>query len=127
MIPVRGFSLVEILMSLVIFSAVILSLAGLAYQVAKKSTRATDQALLMSVLLSRVDRAATVPFDSLSLIAGCDTTLSGTVKVQSCTSVTALTARVDSIAVSVVTTVPGARADTIYMRRAKTSVPLPLR
>ena len=55
--------MVEVIISLVIFSAVILGLAGLAFQVAKRSTRATDQALLMSVLLAKVDKVATVPFD----------------------------------------------------------------
>ena len=123
----RGFSLIEVVMSLVIFSAVILGLAGLAFQVAKKSTRATDQALVMSVLLSKVDRAATIPFDSLTLIPACDTTNAGTVKVRACISITALTPRVDSIRIDVQTTVPGTHPDTIFMRRAKNTVAIPTR
>jgi prepilin-type N-terminal cleavage/methylation domain-containing protein len=123
----RGFSLIEVVMSLVIFSAVILGLAGLAFQVAKKNTRATDQALVMSVLLSKVDRAATVPFDSLSTLPACDTTISGIVQVRSCTTITALTARVDSIRIDVETTVPGTHPDTIFMRRAKNTVAIPTR
>ena len=114
-------------MSLVIFSAVILGLAGLAFQIAKKGTRATDQALVMSVLLSKVDRIAAIPFDSLPSISTCDTTLSGTVKVQACTTVIALTPRVDSIRIAVQTTVPGTRPDTIFMRRAKFPRPVPFR
>ncbi len=123
----RGFSLVEVVISLVIFSGVILVLAGLAFQVAKNSTKATDQALVMSTLLAKVDRAAMVPFDSLSIIAGCDTTFSGTVQVRACTRVTALTAKLDSVRIDVQTTIAGTRPDTIFMRRAKSPVPLPLR
>lgn len=100
---------------------------GLAFQVARRGTRATDQALVMSVLLSKVDEAATVPFDSLSLIAGCDTTWSGVVGIRGCITVVHLTARLDSLRIDVGTTVPGTRPDTIHMRRAKNPVAIPLR
>ncbi len=113
--------------SLVIFSGVILGLAGLAFQVAKKGTRATDQALVMSVLLAKVDKAATIPFDSLSVIAGCDSTYSGTVVVRGCITLYPMNARTDSIRVDVRTTVPGTRPDTVFMRRSRSPVPVPLR
>lgn len=115
------------IITLVIFSAVILALAGLAFQVAKKSTRATDQALVMATLASKVDKAATLPFDSLGLVAGCDTTISGTVKVRGCITVVSITARLDSIRVDVQTTVPGTRPETLFMRRAKNPVAIPMR
>lgn len=115
------------MISVVIFSAVILSLAGLAFQVAKRSTRATDQALMMSVMLSKVDRAATVAFDSLSTIAGCDTTVSGVVLIQGCTNVFVVSPRLDSVRVAVRTSIAGARPDTIVMRRGKERRPVPLR
>ena len=123
----RGFSLIEVIITLVIFSAVILALCGLAFQVAKRATRATDQALVMSTLLAKVDRAATLPFDSLATSAGCDTTVSGTVSVQGCMTVFALTARLDSVRVVVQTSVPGTRPETVYMRRTRTPVAMPLR
>lgn len=123
----RGFSIVEIMISLVIFSAVILGLAGLAFQVAKRGTKATDQALVMSVLLAKVDRASTIPFDSLSVISLCDTTYSGIIQVKGCTAVTALTSKIDSIRIDVRTNLPGFRPDTIYMRRSRNPSPLPLR
>lgn len=115
------------MISVVIFSAVILGLAGLAFQVAKRSTRATDQALVMSVLLSRVDRAATAPYESLTTLIGCDTTMSGIVVIQGCTRVFDLSPRLDSIRVTVQTSVAGARPDTIVMRRGREKRPVPLR
>ena len=122
-----GFSLVEILISLVIFSAVVLGLAGLAFQVARRSTRATDQAYVMSLLLSRVDRATTIPYDSLPNIAGCDTVMKGTVRVVSCTSFTTLSQRLKQVRVIVRTTMPGGRPDTVSFQRALPRVPIPLR
>jgi hypothetical protein len=106
---------------------VILALCGLAFQVAKKSTKATDQALVMSVLLSKVDKSAMIPFDSLGVVAGCDTTISGTVKVIGCITVVALTARLDSVRVTVQTTVPATRPETVFMRRTKAPLAVPLR
>jgi prepilin-type N-terminal cleavage/methylation domain-containing protein len=126
-ISTAAFTLVEIMMAVVIFSVVILSLVGLSFRVAKYSTRATDQALGMSSLLARVDRAASVPFDSLTNIAGCDTALSGVYRVYGCTAVTVLSPRLDSIQIIVVSTLPGARPDTINMQRGKERRPVPLR
>jgi hypothetical protein len=111
----------------VIFSAVILGLAGLSFQVAKRSTRATDQALLMSVLLSRVDRASTVAYDSLATIANCDTTSSGVVLIIGCTTVDSLSPRLSSVRIVARTTVPDGRPDTIVMQRGKERRPVPLK
>lgn len=123
----RGFSLIEVLISVVIFSTVILGLAGLSFQIARHSTRATDQALVLSALVGLVDRATSVPFDSLPVLAGCDTTMSGAIRVRGCTSVTAISPRVDSIRVIVSTSVPGGRADTVIFQRSRGRNPLPLR
>jgi prepilin-type N-terminal cleavage/methylation domain-containing protein len=123
----RGFSLIEVLISVVIFSTVILGLAGLAFQIARHSTRATDQALVLSALVGRVDRASSVPFDSLPSLARCDTTVSGAVQIRGCTSVTPISPRVVSITVIVSTSVPGGRADTVVFQRSRVRNPLPLR
>ncbi|MFI5280727.1 MAG: prepilin-type N-terminal cleavage/methylation domain-containing protein, partial [Gemmatimonadales bacterium] len=112
-----GFTLVEIMMAVVIFSIVILSLVGLSFRVAKYSTRATDQALGMAALLSEVDRATTTAFDSLTQLVGCDTTVSGGVKITGCTAVTRVSPRLDSIRIIVRTTLPNTRPDTITLMR----------
>ena len=127
MTSAAGFTLVEIMMAVVIFSVVILSLVGLSFRVAKYSTRATDQALGMSSMLARVDRAAGVPFDSLSNLVGCDTALSGVYRVYGCTAVTVLSPRLDSVQIIVTSTLPGARPDTINLQRGKERRPVPLR
>lgn len=114
-------------MAVVIFSVVILSLVGLSFRVAKSGTRATDQALAMAVLLSKVDRTAMTPFDSLPRLAGCDTTSSSSVKVIGCIRVTVLSPRLDSIQIIVSTSLPSTRPDTINYQRGKERRPVPLR
>jgi prepilin-type N-terminal cleavage/methylation domain-containing protein len=122
-----GFTLVEIMMAVIIFSIVILSLVGLSFQVAKHSTRATDQALGMAALLAEVDLVVATAFDSLPNLAGCATTISGVNSVVGCTAVTSLSPRLDSIQIIVTTSLPGARPDTINMQRGKERRPVPLR
>ena len=107
------------MVAVVIFSVVILSLVGLSFRVAKSGTRATDQALAMAVLLSKVDLATATAFDSLTKQVGCDTTASGGVKVIGCTAVTSVSIRLDSIQIIVKTTLPGSRPDTTWLARAK--------
>ena len=115
------------MISIVIFSTVVLVLGGLALSVAKRTTRATDQALTMAELVGRVDRASTVDFDSLSTIAGCDTTLSGNIKVIGCTAVTVVSPRLRDVRVIVRSTAPNARPDTISFMRGKERRPIPLK
>ncbi|MGD0484160.1 MAG: type II secretion system protein [Gemmatimonadales bacterium] len=123
----RGFSLVEILITIVIFSVVIMSLVGLAFQVAHRSSRATDQALAMSVLLAKVDQASAVSYDSLKVIAGCDTTASGPVTIRGCIYVDSLSNVLRQVRVIVQTSVPGARPDTISFQRGRARYPIPLK
>ena len=93
-------------MAVVIFSVVILSLVGLSFRIAKSGTRATDQALAMAVLLSKVDLATATSFDSLANLVGC-------------TAVTQVSIRLDSVRIIVRTTLPGSRPDTTWLARAK--------
>ncbi len=110
-----------------IFSVVVLGLAGLSFQVARRSTRATDQALITSVMLSHLDRATTVPYDSLYLLAACDSSISGQASIITCTTVTPVSARVSSVQIVVQTNVPGGRPDTVTFDRGKIRRPVPLR
>ena len=125
--PRLGFSLVEILITVIIFSVVILSLSGLAYQIARSGTRAADQTLTMSVLLARVDRASTINYDSLRTIAKCDTSTSGIISIYSCTRVDSISNVRRRTTVSVWTSVAGSRPDTIAFERARVRYPIPLR
>lgn len=110
-----------------IFSFVILGLAGLAYQVARRTTRSTDQAMVMSMLNSRVDRASTAEYDSLATIANCDTTQVGAAMVIGCTTRVPISAVRTDMRIVVRTTVPGNHPDTILIQRARVRYPIPLK
>ncbi len=115
------------MVAVVIFSVVIMSLVGLSFQVARHSTRSTDQALSMAALLAKMDRVSTTAFDSLPSLTGCDTTVSGLVKVVGCITTATLSPVLDSIRIVVQTTLPGARPDTLTLQRGKQSSAVPLR
>ena len=122
-----GFSLIEIMITVVIFSTVILSLAGLAYQIARRSTHAADQTLSMAVMLARVDRASTINYDKLPTIARCDTTVSGVVRIFACVSADALSNVRRRVRVVVRTSISGSRPDTITFERGRVRYPIPLK
>jgi len=111
----------------VIFSVVVLGLAGLSFQVARRSTRATDQALITSVMLTHLDRATTIPYDSLYLLPGCDSSYSGQAQIIACTTVSATSPRISRVQIVVSTNVPTGRPDTLTFDRGKIRLPVPLR
>ena len=110
-----------------IFSGVILALAGMAFQIARRGTRATDQALQMGRLLGKVDIVSTVPYDSLPALAGCDQVPSAQVTAWACITVTTLSPRTRSVTIVTYTTVPGTPRDTIVIFRSRPRAPIPLR
>ena len=115
------------LIAVSIFSGVILALAGLAYQIARRSTQASDQALQMGRLLGKVDVVSVVPFDSLPTLAGCDVVPSAQISVTACVGVQTLSPRTRSITITVYTSVPGSRPDTVVIFRSRDRAPIPLR
>jgi len=115
------------MISVVIFSGVILVLAGMTFTVAERTTRASDQAYVMSYILAEVDRMAMLPFDSLIAAGGCRTNTTGPVTLNRCTDVYTMTSRIDSIRIRAWTNIPGGRPDTVGFRRAKLRLPVPIR
>ncbi len=115
------------MVAVVIFSIVIMSLVGLSFQVARHSTRSTDQALSMAVLLSKVDQASTVSYDSLLLGTSCDTTTTGNVRVIGCSKVDSVSVRLKSDSIKVWTTLPGSDTVRTVIQRGKAWRPIPLR
>jgi Tfp pilus assembly protein PilV len=115
------------MVAVVIFSIVIMSLVGLSFQVAKHSTRSTDQALGMAVLLAKVDQASTASYDSLALGTKCDTTLSGLYKVIGCSKVDTISVRLKTDSIKVWTSLPGTDTVRLVLQRGKERRPVPLR
>lgn len=106
---------------------VILGLAGLAFQIAKRTTHATDQALRMARQTAGADHAVAVPYDSLSQLLKPDTVMSGPIRVITKYFVDSVSATSRNVRVVVSTSVPGSHADTLLIRRARALPGIPLR
>lgn len=104
----------------------VLSLAGLSFQIARRSTKATDLALQMARQVGGADRASTVPFDSLSGMLTADTVTSGTVTIITNYAVTSPSSARKNVYVITSTSIPGTSPDTILIQRARPS-PIPLK
>ncbi len=115
------------MITLVIFSVVVRSLAGLAFQVARRSTRAADQALAMAAQLAGTDAASTAPYDSLSVVLTSDTVMSGGVQIVTSFVVDSISATQKNVRVIVTTSVAGSKPDTLLVQRGRIRYPIPLK
>ncbi len=115
------------MIAVVIFSVVVLSLAGLSFQIARRGTRATDQAISMAAQKAAVDKASTVPYDSLAAVLTADTTYSSTMRVIAKYVIDSVSATMKNVRVIVSSTVAGDRPDTITLVRGRIRYPVPLK
>ncbi len=115
------------LISIVVFSVVILGLAGLSLQIADRTVKSTDQALVMAMQLAGTDRATAVDYDSLSTLLIPDTVVSGQVRVIVRYVIDSLSTTRKDVRVITSTSVPGMAPDTIRIPRARVRYPIPLK
>jgi prepilin-type N-terminal cleavage/methylation domain-containing protein len=123
----RGFTLIEVLIAIAIFSVVVLALAGLAFQIARRSTKATDLALHMAMQLAAADHAVAVPFDRLTQLLKPDTVWSGQVRITVRYVIVPLSTVRKDVYVITQTSMPGTHPDTVIIRRGMARDPIPLR
>jgi Tfp pilus assembly protein PilV len=116
-----------VLISIVIFSAVIMALAGLSLQIAARTVKATDQALVMATQLAGTDRATAVDYDSLSTLLTPDTMTSGQLRVIVRYVVDSLSTTFKDVYVITSTNVPGSSPDTLTISRSRVRYPIPLK
>jgi prepilin-type N-terminal cleavage/methylation domain-containing protein len=87
-----GFSLVEVVMSLVLLSIVLVALVGLTFQTAQRSVLLADSSARQALLLQEVNRMTVVPFTSLQSQVGCDSLATGPHRVHRCVAVATVNA-----------------------------------
>ncbi len=110
-----------------VFSAVILALAGLSLQIADRTVKATDQALVMATQLAGTDRATAVDYDSVSTLLTPDTITSGQVTIVVRYVIDSLSTTRKNIRVITSTSVPGMAPETLTIARARVRYPIPLK
>jgi prepilin-type N-terminal cleavage/methylation domain-containing protein len=117
-----GFTLVEIVVAMMILSVVMVTLAGLTFQTARRalSSQGIDQR--QAVLQQQANMMAAVPYDSLANFTGC-TTVTTPFAYTRCVTMTTPVANVRRMTVIVTPTMGSTWApDTIQIEKAKPPV-----
>ena len=82
----EGFTIAEVVMSMVMLGIVLTTLAGLVYSTAVQAVKAQDTTTRTAATIEVVNRYTTLPFDSLR--SRCDTTGTGRARYRRCANVT---------------------------------------
>jgi prepilin-type N-terminal cleavage/methylation domain-containing protein len=84
----NGFSLVEVVISIVLLSVILIGLAGLTFQTAQRSVQLSDASARQALLLQEVNRLSAIPYGQIPGQAGCDSVFTGPHRFERCVSVT---------------------------------------
>jgi prepilin-type N-terminal cleavage/methylation domain-containing protein len=69
----EGFSIMEVLVTIVLLAIILTTLAGLSFSAARQSVFAADASTREAAALATMNRLATLPYDQLAAAAGCET------------------------------------------------------
>lgn len=114
----EGFTLVEVVTSLVLLSAVLVCLGGLSYHAARQAVNVTNGAGRQAVTLDMVNRLMMMRYESLLTNSGsCDTVQTAPAqRYRRCYTITMAQARAD-VAVTITPLRPGAFPQTVRLSK----------
>jgi prepilin-type N-terminal cleavage/methylation domain-containing protein len=119
-----GFSLVEVMVSMVLLGVILVALAGLTFQTAQRSVQLSDASARQALLLQEVNRLSAIPYAAINAQAGCDSVFSGNHRFQRCVQVAQISA---TRRVTIVLRSPKLdRPDSVVFTRAAPSAGNPL-
>ncbi|HEX6693568.1 MAG TPA: prepilin-type N-terminal cleavage/methylation domain-containing protein [Longimicrobiales bacterium] len=122
----EGFSLVEVVVTMVILAVIVMSLAALTGYTAQQSLRAANATGRQAVALQEANRVAALPYTALPATAsGCSNVTIGLLTYQRCYTVTTGT-RFRDVMVVITPQRAGTFADTVRIRRVINATPNPL-
>ncbi|HUF51258.1 MAG TPA: prepilin-type N-terminal cleavage/methylation domain-containing protein [Longimicrobiales bacterium] len=84
----QGFTIAEVVISMVMLSIILVTLGGLTYVSAQRAIIATASSHRQAYSLETVNRLTTLPYANLAGAAGCDTTGSTNNEYERCVTVT---------------------------------------
>ena len=113
-----GFSLVEVMVTIVLIAIAMLSLVPVMLMVARSSTTATTLAQRSAVVTGEVERIEAVPFTTLAVGNTCTTFSSAAFPHTRCINITSVNSQTKRITI-IVTPLNGVRADTTVVERHK--------
>lgn len=121
--PRKGFSLIEVIVSMVLLAIAVSSLATMMYSVSQSSMKVTGAAYRNGVLMHEANRLIALPYDSLAVGTHSFSATSGRYPHTRVVTIVEPTARVKTIKVVVTPSNPIYKPDTLQFTRtnAKTS------
>ena len=121
--PRRGFTLVEVIVSMVLLAIAVSSLAGLTHSVSQSSIKVTGAAYRNGVLMQEINRLVALPFDQLGVGTTSFSTASGNYPHSRIVTVDSVRTNVKTVKVIVTPTNPLYKPDTLQFTRtnARTS------
>jgi prepilin-type N-terminal cleavage/methylation domain-containing protein len=96
----QGFTIVEVVVSIVMMGVILTALGGLTYASARQAIVTSDRMTAQAASLDALNRFTTIPFDDLDDAAGCDTTGTANNQYSVCVTVAKLGMRADVTIVS---------------------------
>jgi Tfp pilus assembly protein PilV len=117
----KGVAVLEIMVGMVILSIGLLGAAGMTVSAARRASSLATQSSRDGIILQEMNKIASMPYDSLSVRAGCSTATSTTLTYTRCIAVTDITdgAGYKRVRLIVSPSTSWARPDTVYLNRAK--------
>ncbi|MEO5511843.1 MAG: prepilin-type N-terminal cleavage/methylation domain-containing protein [Longimicrobiales bacterium] len=121
----EGFSLVEVVVTMVLVAVIVMSLGALTTITAQRSIQLANSAGRQAFALQETNRMSAIPYDSIPGKVGCDTLTTGNLRYRRCTAMTQ-GFRYREVKVIVTPLRTGSFADTVTFRRVTEALPNPL-
>lgn len=120
----KGIAVIEILVSMVILAIGLLGAAGMTVSAARRGSWLSTQSGRDGIILQELNKLASMPYDSLSVRAGCTTTTNAPLAYTRCIAVTDITdgSGYKRVRLIVSPTASWARPDTMYLNRVRGAI-----
>lgn len=115
----RGFSLVEVVVSLTLLAVTMAALARPTYSYARKVVGLAADDSRNAIVAQQANRLSVLPFDSLPSRAGCQTITAAPYSHTRCITVTNISAAQRHLVMVITPTNPAFRPDTLVFERTK--------
>ena len=120
-----GFTLVEVVVAMVLLSAVLVMLAGMTFATAQRSVDLQSAGARSAVMLQEVNRLTAMEYADLAGQVGCRTLSSGADQFNTCIAVNALGSRTSRVRVLLTPARSGVAADSVVFVRSQPSTSNP--
>jgi prepilin-type N-terminal cleavage/methylation domain-containing protein len=120
---VRGFTLIEVLISITILSLSTLAMASLLARSSREARLVSMSVYRTAALSEEVDRLSAVPFNSLAAGTTCVTIAAAPFPHSRCSTITTVSAKVMSVKVKITPTATNLSADSTMFERSTSVIP----